>query len=312
MGVIVGLEGGGTKTGCAVLDGEGNLLAYGQGGPANLNFVSEAQQRASFESAIDQALQTICEPILALGYTVAGTFANWQWVQERLGNPPAFAIEETRMAFVSTGADVAHGIAVVAGTGSVISAYLSDALQRTVGGWGALIGDEGSAYDVALTGLRMAVRARDGRAPKSRLIESAQQFFGVQDLRALIPILYQQGLARHELARFARSVVEIAEQGDAVAQQVVSERAALLAQDALACAHPYFDTSQPLWVALTGGMFREPSLFRRTFEQVFTGGYPLAAYHTPVMEPAVAVARIAWRRWQMAATPTPHPERASR
>ncbi|MCL6532645.1 MAG: hypothetical protein K6U12_05140 [Armatimonadetes bacterium] len=297
MGVIVGLEGGGTKTGCAVLDAQGALLAYGQGGPANLNFVSEAQQRESFETAIESALKGISEPVLALGYTVAGTFANWEWVLKRLGNPQAFAVEETRMAFVSTGADVAHGLAIVAGTGSVISAFVSDRLARTVGGWGALIGDEGSAYDLARHGLQLAVRSWDGRESPSQLVNAVQAFFGISDLRELIPLLYQRGMPRHELARFATHVLETAESGDALAQQLVVERATVLARDALACARGVFEPQEPLWVALTGGMFRQPSLFQKTFEEVFSREFPRAHYHTPLMEPAVAVARIAWRRY---------------
>ena len=298
MGVIVGLEGGGTKTGCAVLNEQGALLAYGQGGPANLNFVSEAQQRESFETAIESALKGISEPVLALGYTVAGTFANWEWVLKRLGNPQAFAVEETRMAFVSTGADVAHGLAIVAGTGSVISAFVSDRLARTVGGWGALIGDEGSAYDLAWHGLQLAVRSWDGREPPSQLVNAVQAFFGISDLRELIPLLYQRGMPRHELARFATHVLETAESGDALAQQLVVERATVLARDALACARGVFEPQEPLWVALTGGMFRQPSLFQKTFEEVFSREFPRAHYHTPLMEPAVAVARIAWRRYR--------------
>ncbi|CUU03863.1 BadF-type ATPase [Armatimonadetes bacterium GBS] len=298
MGVIVGLEGGGTKTGCAVLNEQGALLAYGQGGPANLNFVSEAQQRESFETAIESALKGISEPVLALGYTVAGTFANWEWVLKRLGNPQAFAVEETRMAFVSTGADVAHGLAIVAGTGSVISAFVSDRLARTVGGWGALIGDEGSAYDLARHGLQLAVRSWDGREPPSQLVNAVQAFFGISDLRELIPLLYQRGMPRHELARFATHVLETAESGDALAQQLVVERATVLARDALACARGVFEPQEPLWVALTGGMFRQPSLFQKTFEEVFSREFPRAHYHTPLMEPAVAVARIAWRRYR--------------
>lgn len=309
MGVIVGIEGGGTKTGCAVLDEGGALLAYGQSGPANLNFVSESQQRESFETAIEGALKDVHEPIVAMGYTVAGTFANWQWVLERLGNPLAYPVEETRMAMVSTGVDVAHGIAVVAGTGSIISAFVNDRLVRTVGGWGALIGDDGSAYDVAIRGIRMAVRSWDKTALPSVLEEAVRQFFGINDLRELIPILYQQGMARHELAQFAKQVLEAAERGDESAQRTVQQCATQLAHDAIACASTVFESDQPLWVALTGGMFRQPTFFQRIFEQVFREAYPKAEYHTPVMEPAVAVARVAWRRWQAdSANPTPHPE----
>lgn len=309
MGVIVGIEGGGTKTGCAVLDEGGTLLAYGQGGPANLNFVSESQQRESFETAIESALKDIHEPIVAMGYTVAGTFANWQWVLERLGHPLSYPVEETRMAMVSTGVDVAHGIAVVAGTGSIISAFVDDRLVRTVGGWGALIGDDGSAYDVSIRGIRMAVRSWDKTALPSALEDAVRQFFGINDLRELIPILYQQGMARHELAQFAKQVLAVAEQGDYQARAVLLDCSCELACDAVGCAILVFGPQTALRVALTGGMFRQPSVFTEDFKDRFSSYYPRAEYYTPVMAPAAAVARVAWLRWQAeSANPTPHPE----
>jgi N-acetylglucosamine kinase len=298
MKVIIGLEGGGTKTGCAVLDEGGKVLAYAEGGPANLNFVSEAVQRKSFEKALEGALQGIEATVLALGYTVAGTRANWEWLLQRLGNPPAFPVEETRMAFVSTGRMYAHGLAVVAGTGSVISAFVHDELVRTVGGWGALLGDEGSAYDVALHGLRAAVRAWDGRGFPTKLVGAARAYFGVQDLQELIPLFYQKGVSRHQLAGFARKVIQAAKQRDMVAQHILIARAEWLARDAIACVRGLFDPHEVFMVALTGGMFRGRTLFRAAFERRFSRSYPHARFRTPRMKPAVAVARIALRRYK--------------
>lgn len=298
MGIIVGLEGGGTKTGCAVIDEEGNPLAYAEGGPANLNFVSEEQQRESFRTALESALAGINAPVVALSYTVAGTFANWQWVLERLGNPLAFPVEESRMALISTGVEIAHGLSIVAGTGTLISLYWNDAHLRTVSGWGALLGDEGSAYDVAVRGLRAAVRAFDGRDPATQLVEAVRHHFGVEDLRALIPIVYQQGLQRHEIAQFAQVVVQTAQQGDARARQILTECATQLCEDALACVRGFVASEEALTVALTGGMFREPSPYREVFEACFLQAYPHAEFRTPVMAPAVAVAKIALRRYR--------------
>ncbi len=296
MGVIIGLEGGGTKTGCAVLSEEGELLAYAEGGPANLNFVSEAVQRESFETALEGALKGIDQPVLALGYTVAGSCANWDWVLQRLGNPLAIPVEETRMAFVSTGQMYAHGVAVIAGTGSMISAFVNDKLVRTVGGWGSLLGDEGSAYDVAMQAIRAAVRAWDGRERDTQLVQAVMRYFKLRDLRELVPLFYRQGVPRHQVAGFAQKVVQIAERGDARAQIIVMQSAFALAEDAVACARGLFEPNAPFRVALTGGMFRRRTLFRKTFEARFRVDIPQVNFRTPRMKPAVAVAKIAWHK----------------
>ncbi len=296
MGIIVGLEGGGTKTGCAVLDENGRLLAYAEGGPANLNFVSEAVQRESFETALEGALQGISEPVLMLGYTVAGSRANWEWLLQRLGNPRAIAIEEARMAFASTGPLYAHGLAVIAGTGSLIAAFVDDSLVRTVGGWGALLGDEGSAYDVALQAVRAAVRAWDGRDPDTQLVQAVQRYFRVRRLDELVPLFYQRGVPRHQLAGFAAQVVRVARRGDERARAILEHAAAVLAHDAIACARGLFAPDEPLRVAITGGMFRGRTPFRQRFEQCFRAAFPNARLCPPVMRPAVAVARLVWRK----------------
>jgi len=295
MGIVVGIEGGGTKTGCAVLNEQGELLAYAEGGSANLNFVDEATQRQSFETALNGALQGIEAPVLGLGYTVAGTRANWEWLLNRLGHPPAFAIEESRMAMLSTGVEIAHGVSVVAGTGSLIGGFKRDELVLQMGGWGALLGDEGSAYDVAMRGIRRALRAWDGREPENGLIPAVQHFFHVSDLRELVPLFYQQGVPRHTVAAFAQVVIRTAEQGDAAAQQILEQAATDLAHDAQACATRLFTPEQEFTVAMTGGMFKSDR-FRDAFRSVLEPIFPHAAFRLPVMEPATAVAKAALRK----------------
>lgn len=295
MGIIIGIEGGGTKTGCAVLSEQGEPLAYAEGGPANLNFVDEATQRESFETALNDALQGIDEPILALGYTVAGTRANWDWLMERLGNPPAFAIEESRMAMLCIGVEVAHGVSVVAGTGSLVGGFKNDELVKQMGGWGALLGDEGSAYDVAMRGIRAAVRAWDGRDRESELIQAVREFFGVQDLRELVPLFYQKGVPRHKVAEFAQGVVATARKGDSTAKMILAQAGFDLARDAQACAALLFTCDDAFTVAMTGGMFKS-RIFRTAFEEFFARLFPHAEFLTPVMEPATAVAKAALQR----------------
>ena len=78
----------------------------------------------------------------------------------------------------------------------------------------------------------------------------------------------------------------------------------LLADDALACARRVFAPDEKLSVALTGGMFRERSPFHQAFTQRFRASYPFARFRAPKMMPAVAVARIALRKWR-ALTGTP-------
>jgi len=295
MMVVVGLEGGGTKTGCAVLSERGKLLAYAEGGPANLNFVDATTQRQSFEDALNGALQGIDAPVQALGYCVAGTRANWDWVLQRLGNPPAYAIEEARMAMRSTGVKVAHGVAVIAGTGALIGGFTEDRLQVQMSGWGALLGDEGSAYDVALRAIRAAVRAWDGRDSATALVDAVQRAFGVHDLHGLVPLFYERGVPRHTVAAFAKHVVDTAQAGDRRARIILRQAGVDLARDAGACAARLFARNETFTVAMTGGMFKS-ALFRTAFQDAFRKRFPQAEFREPIMPTAAAAAYITLSR----------------
>jgi N-acetylglucosamine kinase-like BadF-type ATPase len=146
-----------------------------------------------------------------------------------------------------------------------------------------------------LRAIRAAVRAWDGRDRETALVEAVQRYFGVHDLRELVPLFYERGVPRHTVAAFATHVADTARAGDIRAKVILRQAGRELARDALACAMKLFERDDEFTVAMTGGMFKS-HIFRTAFRRAFKALFPCAVFREPVMPPAEAVARAALRR----------------
>ncbi len=123
-----------------------------------------------------------------------------------------------------------RGILLIAGTGSI--AVGADGAGRIIrsGGWGHILGDEGSAYWVGLRALNAATRFHDRRSPQTDLLGRALAYFGEKEPFSLIPAVYEP-FDKSKIAAFARIVAEERDRGDEVAEQIfkdASEELALL------------------------------------------------------------------------------------
>lgn len=300
--LLLGVEAGGTKTECAVLDEMGQLLGYGRGGPANLNFVSEKTQRASIREAIEQALADVKGQVRAVGYTIAGTASQLDWLRDWLQKPSLWHYGELHAAVAITGMLKPHGIAVIAGTGSATGYFRHGEQLGTAGGWGCLLGDEGSAYDVALRAIRSAVRAFDGREAATALTGAVKNYFQIgENLRDLIPLFYRKPMPRHHVAGFAAEVIRVAEEmHDRRAARILQEAARMLATDTIAGAKSHFAKDDPVPVSLSGGMFRSKGIYFETFVATLSKHFSKCKIRLPRYRPATAVAHLTlrdWKRW---------------
>ena len=124
------------------------------------------------------------------------------------------------------------GVIVIAGTGAVAYGELADGRSAKSGGWGYLMGDEGSGYDLGIQALRAITQASDGRGPATRLVEVIPQHFGLDTLQALHQAIYSQKITRAQIAGLAAVVGRAAQAGDSAAQvllQTAGEHLALAA-----------------------------------------------------------------------------------
>jgi glucosamine kinase len=154
------------------------------------------------------------------------------------------------------------GVAVAAGTGSITLGVGSLGVAR-VDGWGYLLGDAGSGYEIGRRGLESALRAHDGRDGSALLADLAADAFGSLD--EVVPAVYGAANPVSVVAAFAEQVATAARAGDRAALEIWSAAATALAESALAAAARACDPMAPATLSWTGSLFEAADLMLEPF-----------------------------------------------
>jgi N-acetylglucosamine kinase-like BadF-type ATPase len=305
MRYALGIDAGGTRTMALLATADGKAIAEGAGGPGNFQAVGEDAARASIETAIDGALAAAPdgpvarEQVAAVAAGLAGMHvpADYERFTALVGRLlPAGRVRiyndgEVALAAATGGRE---GIVVVAGTGSI--AYGADRSGRSLrcGGWGYVIGDEGSAYAIAQQALRAASQAADGRAPASTLVDAFTTALGVPAFDDILrPVYGPPAMSRHQLAALAPLVTQCAADGDAAAQTVLATAGEELAALAVTLARRLELGGEPFLVACSGGVWKAGELVLEPFRQRVLAAYPRAHIGSPLLTPVAGAALLA-------------------
>jgi N-acetylmuramic acid 6-phosphate etherase len=309
--LLLGIDGGGSRT-VALLAAVGAespspgsvdrfVLGRGEAGPSNLQAVGSDRALVALDEAVAAAfaaakLARTPVAVACLGLAGAGRPDDKKVIQDWAAAVSlAQMVEVTTDAAIllSAGAPEGWGLALVAGTGSIAYGRTADGRTARAGGWGYLMGDEGSAYALVLAGLQAVARAADGRGPATGLTERFLGSLGVSQPQELVPAIYRTGRDRTALASLAPLLFDAADAGDAIALGIVEDGARELAQMVAAVAGTIgFDRSAaPL--ALSGGVLLASSGYRRcvlsALESLQFRADPVAV----VLEPAEGALRLA-------------------
>lgn len=177
------------------------------------------------------------------------------------------------------------GIVALSGTGSDAFLIQRD-IFRTVGGWGADLGDEGSGYDIGRNGLRAAIYSTDGRGEKTAILDHIREHFGISDLREMFGILYRDGDRRREIASVSRDVAKAAYEGDRIALDIFRNAGTDLALQVKAVVSQNGGTWEGP-VVLSGGAWRGHPVMKEAFSEMILREYPGAVIEYPYFEPVI-------------------------
>jgi len=254
--IILGMDVGGTKTAAALMNGHGEVLGQGVGGPANINFVTLKKAEASFAKAIRAAQRMAKIKTLKCDIVIIGIEPSpkplFPITRKLTGCAKILHKKEGECSLVG-GLVEDVGVALIAGTGSVGWGRNAKGKSHVTSCWG-IIGDEGSAYDIARRGVNAAFWAEDGRGKPTKLVTNIAAKFGKKKMIDIVTPLYQDPDARRNFAAFSRVVMETALKGDKVAREVIIEGARQLAHIITTCAEVIGIHRKPYNVAATGGL----------------------------------------------------------
>ncbi|MEJ5251063.1 MAG: hypothetical protein HPY54_07860 [Chthonomonadetes bacterium] len=320
--LVMGIDGGQSTTRALIADTEGNLLGLGVGGAANHIHEPGGPERLrqSLRDAVNGALQSASLPpdtrfaVALCGMTGGGALVE-EICQQELPAEKVVVTHDTRTALycITQGAP---GAVVIAGTGSV--AYGMNELGETaaVGGWGYLMGDEGSAYWIALQALNVCTRAEDGRIPNTWLKRAILTHFGLDSLRALHQRIYSGQMSRAEIASAARAVSDAARLGERMAIRILGSAGRELGMMAVVVLRKLGMQYQRVKVGIVGGVANAPQplheafrerVYRSTLAEVVSPRFPMvvSAVCMALEQAGVPVGEAMWQRLEQQANKLP-------
>lgn len=228
--LIVGVDAGGTKTAAALrADGGEPHVIYGEGASATALGAGPAANVIS--NLIEAALDGAMPHAIAVGLAGAGRPEVERAVRASIERRfPAARVQVRDDAVIALRAAIPQddGVVLVAGTGSIAYAERGGAGFRC-GGYGYLIGDEGSGFAIGAAGIKHALRCLDGRAPKDALAARLEEFLGGCDAAAVLAGIYGSPRPVREVARAAVIVLDAAGAGERSAVKIVQAAALDLA-----------------------------------------------------------------------------------
>lgn len=294
---LLGVDGGATKTLAAVLDLRRGSIHLGHGGPSNQDAVGvQAAGRALFDAA-DHALAGagINDGQLDAGVlAVAGTDTPSVARHVRAERSPDWIVVGDVVGAWATATGARPGVGAIAGTGSNVLGVGRDGRAWRAGGWGHLLGDEGSGYWLGLQSIRAALRDREASGPATALSEAAVDFFGAPSVEALAASVYSRPLTKGEIAAFAVETAACAERGDAVARELYREGARQLAGQIAAVIHQTALAGE-FPVGLIGSAYKAGAIFVEPLAAAVHAVAPEADVHIVEMAPVGGALLLAAR-----------------
>jgi glucosamine kinase len=277
MRYVVGLDGGGTQTTVAVAEVSGReLLRYK--GPAGLVDPRHPEQSA-------RALAKTVREALALA-GIGGQSAAFCAGLAGVGNDAERDVVQATLAAagiaervtVRTDGEIAlegafrggPGILLIAGTGSVAYGRGEDGRTARCGGWGMIVGDEGSGYWIGRSALQRALCSDDGRAEATGLLPRLLEVLSLAGPREIPP--WAGRATKAHIAALVPHVVALADAGDTAAREILDDAAKELAAHVVALGARLAPWSEPTPVVLLGGVLRNSQVATGIAEQLAAHG----------------------------------------
>jgi len=299
VSVLLGVDGGGTKTAFALVDGDGAVLARIE--RASLYHLEHGRER--FREVLAEGVQAVCAAAgIRPGEVTFGFFALPGYGESSADVPfldaaPATVLGHDRyrcdndmVAGWAGSLGGADGINVVAGTGSMTYGERRGRGVR-VGGWGELFGDDGSAHWLGIRALNLFSRQSDGRLPTGPLLAMLRERTGISaDLDLVDVVLSRWNRGRAEIAGLAPLVVAAAEAGDEGAglllDEAVTELVALVEATRTRLG---FADGEAVPVSYSGGLFRADRI-RDGFAAALRAASADYALREPLLPPVLGAA----------------------
>lgn len=311
---VIGIDGGATRTVCRVMDINGILLGTGISGSGNI-------LTAGPESVYDSLCQAIAQAVNSVDSVEIGSIclgmAGSQNLQSReilkgflrkltaesripvkwlLSDQTGIIVPDYEIALAGASPDKT-GIVTIAGTGSVVFGRNPTGQSLRVGGWGYQIGDEGSAYFIAMQAIRTILNSYDRGMEPDPLTELLLSHFNSKSLPATIELIHSGKIGIRDIASFAPMVDGIAAMGDRSALAIVEDAVFKLAASTKIVIDRLYKEGDCVNVYTAGSVWDGVSGIRTIFQNSIARMFETVNVEYPVNEPSHGACLLALKAY---------------
>jgi len=233
MKYYIGIDGGGTKTKCVLTDNLLKILQTEESRAANplaVGFEKSTECLFSLVVSVTEREKINFKSIESLGIGLAGVgrVENKERLQKTILEKFSFAKDIVQKIKIFTDAEIAlegafkgkTGAILITGTGSIIYGKKENGEIFRVGGFGKIIGDEGSGYSIGRKGLTAVAKYFDGRNGETALVKKISGQYGIQDSNQLINKIHMDNF---DIASTAKLVIDCADEGDDTCRNILDQ-----------------------------------------------------------------------------------------
>lgn len=296
--LVIGVDGGQTKTLTVLITEHGEILGVGVSGPCN--HIHELggleRQYSALRLGYERAFASANRPPGKLAAVYCGlTGSGAPDVVRRVYETDRLVLKGDTITALAGAFPSMVGTIIIAGTGSNAMGQNAAGMTWTAGGMGYYLGDEGSGADIARLAFRAVYQANDGRSAPTALSAMIVEHYGCEDLAQLRRKVYSGDLNRDQLAQASALVGAAAADGDEVAASILREAGGELGKAVSAVLDHIAEAGQPAAVAPIGSVFKAGDLITEPMMRRVHERHPAAHLTAPRFGPAIGAALLGLR-----------------
>lgn len=299
MKYYIGVDGGGSKTDVLLCDASGCIVKYIRGSGSNPISIGGEAACQNVNNLLEYCLDGINKSDIGfISVCIPGIKQyrhNIEILRYFIYHNKAEVTGDEENAFYASLAKE-YGIVILSGTGSFATGINKNGEKLTVGGWGPILGDEGSGYFIGIQAIKAAIAQYEYLGPYTLLTSYILEYFEIDGINMLKKAVYKDGINAKLIASLSKFVLKGAEEGDAVSLKILNESATHLFDMAniIIKRLNMFDGEYEL--CLTGGISNFGDYILDPLSNMIYEKYKNISLIKPIFEPCIGSLLLSFRR----------------
>lgn len=302
MKYVIGIDGGGTKTLGYVGNLEGNVMAVSTSGPSNYHAIGVERARQSIEDIIKSLCNIVnvdIEDLELLSLGLAGIDRpedkrNIEKIIKSIGVTCEVILQNDAVSALVGAHGKEYGVITISGTGSISYGINSKGKLARVGGWGHIIDDEGSGYDIGRKALSAVFKSYDNRTDKTILTEKILNYLDLETVDQIVGYVYSDKITKEHIAHIAPLVFDAAYENDMTAIDILDQSIDSLVEITETVIKKLEFNEEKINLVLDGGILKKVEYMQNEFRKKLNERIDNVNISTPLFDGAIGSLLLAW------------------